>query len=380
MSMDDGNGTRRPEPLVGTAKRTGRKGRARAEQAAPPRRRRSRASHNPVVLVLNLMLSAAVIVVLGSAAAIYLGREAFYDTGPHGEDRVVLIPRGSGVDDIAISLQDNGVIGNGWLFRAAAFITDDAPRFKAGEYLIPAGASMADVMRILVEGRSILHPITIPEGLTSAQVVAVLKESPVLSGPIDAIPPEGSLLPETYRVERGTSRQAIIDRMQAEQRELLEEVWANRDPDLPVDDPLELVTLASIVEKETGQREERDRVAAVFVNRLQRGMKLQSDPTILYGLYGGEAWSQERTIYRSDIERATPYNTYVIPALPPGPIANPGRAALEAAARPAETDELFFVADGTGGHAFAETYAEHQQNVARWREIERGRSEAPRSN
>jgi UPF0755 protein len=216
----------------------------------------------------------------------------------------------------------------------------------------------------------VLHQVTIPEGLTSEQAVARLLENDVLSGSVREIPKEGSLLPETYRFPRGFTREQMLQRMTADQRRAVADIWAKRALNLPLRTPEELVVLASIVEKETGKASERARVAAVFVNRLSRRMKLQSDPTIIYGLVGGKG-SLGRPILRSDIDRPTAYNTYVIDGLPPGPIANPGRAALEATANPLQTKELYFVADGTGGHVFAETLEEHNRNVARWREIER---------
>jgi UPF0755 protein len=214
------------------------------------------------------------------------------------------------------------------------------------------------------------HQLTLAEGLTSDQIVARLLENDVLSGNIKEIPREGSLLPESYRFTRGTTREQMIQRMQQAQRRAVQEIWDRRMPDLLVKTPEQLVVLASIIEKETGKPDERTRVASVFHNRLKSNMKLQSDPTIIYGLVGGKG-SLGRPIMRSEIEQPTPYNTYVITGLPPGPIANPGRASLEAAANPARTKELYFVADGTGGHAFAENYEQHQKNVARLRVIEK---------
>ncbi len=209
-----------------------------------------------------------------------------------------------------------------------------------------------------------------PKGLTSEQIVARLLESKSLTGQIKEIPREGSLLPETYKYTRGATRAQIIERMQHDQKTLLAEVWEHRSPDLPLKTPEELVTLASIVEKETGRPDERSRVAAVFVNRLKNKMRLQSDPTIIYGLTGGKG-ALGRPILKSEIEQPTPYNTYVINGLPPGPIANPGKASLEATANPARTKDLYFVADGTGHHVFSETYDQHQKNVAKLRAFER---------
>jgi UPF0755 protein len=223
----------------------------------------------------------------------------------------------------------------------------------------------------LSEGKVVQHAITIPEGLTSEQIVQRLLDMDFLAGNIKSIPREGSLLPETYRFPRSTPREQVLQRMQREQRDLVQKAWAGRAPDLPLKSAEDLVTLASIVEKETGRPEERSRVASVFVNRLKQRMRLQSDPTIIYGLVGGKG-SLGRPISRSDITQPTPYNTYTIDGLPPGPIANPGRASLEAAANPARTKDLYFVADGTGGHAFSETLDQHQKNVARLRAIEQG--------
>ena len=249
-----------------------------------------------------------------------------------------------------------------------------ARELKAGEYLFTKRASVRDVVETIVEGKVVQHQLTIPEGLTSEQIVARLLESDILSGNIRDVPREGSLLPDSYHFNRGFTREQMIQRMRQAQDRLVREVWERRNPDLPVKTPEQLVILASIIEKETGKPEERTRVAAVFANRLKQKMKLQSDPTIVYGLVFGKG-SLGHPISKSDITQPTPYNTYVIDGLPPGPIANPGRASIEAAANPARTKELFFVADGTGGHAFAETYDQHQKNVARLRVIEQEQRE-----
>jgi UPF0755 protein len=236
---------------------------------------------------------------------------------------------------------------------------------------------MHQIMDILQSGKSILHSLTIPEGLTVAQAFKRIADDDVLVGDMPTeMPPEGSLAADTQRFTRGTTRHQVIDRMMAEQKKLVQSIWEKRAADLPLKDVNDLVTLASIVEKETGVPEERPRVAAVFINRLKHHMRLQSDPTIIYGLFGGEGRPAGRPIFQSDKEKATPYNTYIIDGLPPGQIANPGRAALEAVANPAKTDDLYFVADGTGGHAFAATLAEHNQNVTRWRKLEKERKES----
>src|SRR4029079_13502835 len=238
-----------------------------------------------------------------------------------------------------------------------------------GEYLFPKGASVKDVVETIVEGKVVQHQLTIPEGLTSEQIVARLLESDILAGNVKDVPREGSLLPDSYHFNRGFTREQMIQRMRQAQDRLVREVWERRNPDLPLKTPEQLVILASIIEKETGKTEERTRVAAVLTNRLKQKMKLQSDPTIIYGLVFGKG-TLGHPLTKSEIAQPTPYNTYIIDGLPPGPIANPGRGAIEAAANPARTKELFFVADGTGGHAFAETYEQHQKNVARLRVIE----------
>src|ERR1700749_4032553 len=222
----------------------------------------------------------------------------------------------------------------------------------------------------MVEGKVVQHSVTIPEGLTSEQIVARLTDSDIFSGSVRELPRKGTLLPETYKFPRGTPREQVIARMQQAQKRVLAEIWERRNPDIPIRSPEQLITLASIIEKETGRADERSRVAAVFTNRLRQRIKLQSDPTIIYGLVGGKG-TLGRPIKRSEIQQPSPYNTYVIEGLPPGPIANPGRASLEAAANPARTRDLFFVADGTGGHSFSETYDQHQKNVAKLRAMEK---------
>ena len=271
--------------------------------------------------------------------------------------------------DIADILSREGVIDQPWLFIGGVLVLKAREDLKAGEYEFRAHSSLRDVVATMVEGKVVAHQVSIPEGLTSEQIAARLLQDDVLAGDIKDIPREGSLLPDTYNFSRGVTREQMVQRMQQAEQRLLREIWDHRAPDLPLKTPEQLLVLASLVEKETGKPEERTRVAAVFVNRLKQKIKLQSDPTIIYGLVGGKG-TLGRPILKSEIERPTPYNTYIIDGLPPGPIANPGRASLEAAANPARTRELYFVADGTGGHAFAETYEQHQKNVARLRSIE----------
>ena len=331
--------------------------------------RRSKSARHPFVIVGNAIISLFVLVVIVAVVALVIGKQRFDAPGPLSEDRTVNIPRGSGIRDISDVLMREGVIDQPWVFLGGVLALKAREDLKAGEYQFKAHASLRDVVATIVEGRVVAHQFTIPEGLTSEQIVARLLEDDVLTGNIKEIPREGSLLPDTYNFSRGVTREQMIQRMQQAQQRMLKEIWDRRSPDLPVKTPDQLVILASIVEKETGKPEERTRVAAVFVNRLKQKMRLQSDPTIIYGLVGGKG-TLGRPIMRSEIDQPTPYNTYQIDGLPPGPIANPGRASLEAAANPARTRELYFVADGTGGHAFAETYEQHQRNVARLRTIE----------
>ena len=339
------------------------------ERVPLPNRRSQRVRH-PLVIAGNAVFTVLVLISVVIGGALYVGRQRFETPGPLAADKVVNIPRGLGIRDIADLLQREGVIDQPWVFIGGVMVLKARGDLKHGEYQFTKGASLADVVTTIVDNKVVQHSLTIPEGLTSEQIVAKLLETDALSGQIKEIPREGTLLPETYKFTRGMTREQIIQRMQQAHRRLLQEVWEHRMPDLPIKTPEQLVTLASIVEKETGRPDERSRVASVFVNRLKSRMRLQSDPTIIYGLTGGKG-SLGRPIMKSEIEQPTPYNTYAIDGLPPGPIANPGRASLEAAANPARTKDLYFVADGTGGHVFSETYEQHQKNVARLRAIEK---------
>lgn len=323
-----------------------------------------------------ITLSVVALVTVGGLALL-LGH--FYERpGPLGEPRMVVIEKGAGRIEIAEQLERDGIISSRWAFVANHLLRNvmsggKPVEMKAGEYEIKAAASMRDVLELLGEGKSILYKVTLPEGLTSQQIVERLLAEPNLSGEITQIPPEGSLLPDTYRVSKGMSRQELLDRMQAESAEFLAQAWEKRAPDLPVATPREALILASIVEKETGRADERQRVAAVFVNRLKKKMRLQSDPTIIYGIVGGRG-SLGRSITRTDIDTKTDYNTYRINGLPPGPICNPGRETIEATLNPVTTNDLYFVADGTGGHAFSETLAAHNAAVQTWRKIEKNQA------
>ena len=334
--------------------------------------RPSRRARNPLVIVGNAIFTLLLLVLIVGGAAAVIGKTRFEAPGPLAEDKMVVIPPRSGMMDIADLLKREGVIDEHRLIFVGGVLALKArSELKAGEYLFPKNASVRDVVETIVDGKVVQHQLTVPEGLTSEQIIARLLESDILSGNIKEVPREGSLLPDGYHFNRSFTREQLLQRMRQAQDRLVREVWERRNPDLPLKTPDQLVILASIIEKETGKPEERTRVAAVFANRLKQKMKLQSDPTIVYGLVFGKG-SLGRPLSKADIAQPTPYNTYVIDGLPPGPIANPGRASIEAAANPARTKELFFVADGTGGHAFAETYDQHLKNVARLRAIEHG--------
>ena len=269
-----------------------------------------------------------------------------------------------------ISSSARASIDSAFWFNILTVLDGNRGALKRGEYAFKAGMSMNDIENELIAHRVVRYKLTIPEGLTSEQVVDRLREDTVLTGEVREPPREGSLMPDTYYFERGDTRQSILSRMAKIQTKTIDEIWKTRSPDLPIKSPWEMVTLASIVEKETGKTEERPRVAGVFINRLEKHMRLGSDPTIVYGLVLGKG-TLGRSITKADLNQPTPYNTYIIDGLPPGPICNPGKAALEAVAKPARSKDLYFVADGTGGHAFAETLDQHQKNVAHWRQIEK---------
>ena len=290
--------------------------------------------------------------------------------GPAGGPTTALLRKGSGLTDIGAELERVGTVRSGALFAAAAQVTGAARELKAGEYEFAARVPLSEVLRKIRSGEVVRHQVTIPEGLTSRQIMAILTKSDVLTGSAP-VPAEGAILPETYDVTRGEERSAVVQRMMKAQDDLLKTLWSRRQASLPLETPEQAVTLASIVEKETGVPSERPRVAAVYVNRLRRGMRLEADPTVVYGISGGEPMG--RGLRESELLTPGPYNTYLNTGLPPTPIGNPGRAALAAVLDPPATEEIFFVADGTGGHQFAATYEAHLKNVGRWREIERMR-------
>ena len=344
--------------------------------------RRSRPIREPRKLngffrFINATLTFAFLVLVLAGLLALVVRTRFDEPGPLTTTTAVVIPKGEGIIEIASRLERDGIIADRRIFAAQYYaarlyggLSGDKSSIKAGEYEIKKLASVRQVLDTLVEGRSILQKITIPEGLTSQQIVERLRADPHLSGEIAQVPPEGTLLPDTYRYSRGLSRQEILERMQAEHQKVVAQAWERRQKDLPYQSREQALVMASIVEKETGRADERDRVAAVFVNRLRKGMRLQSDPTIIYGIAGGQG-PLGRAITRTDIDGKTPYNTYQIDGLPPGPICNPGRAAIEATLNPAKTNDLYFVADGTGGHTFTATLKDHNAAVQVWRRFER---------
>ena len=327
---------------------------------------------------LNAVLTLVLLLMVAAGGAAYVFNSQIGAPGPLDRNKVVVIPKGEGTQEIAARLERDGIITDRRLFvagymwaRFAAWMDGDKTvQLKAGDFEIRQNASIKQVVDVLSEGRTVTYKVTVPEGLTSHQIVERLKADPGLSGDITAVPAEGTLLPETFVVARGYDRQTILDNMAAQSKQLVDRLWSQRKKDLPIKTWEEAVILASIVEKETGRNDERQRVAAVFHNRLRQNMRLQSDPTILYGMQGGKvAWG--RPILRSEIEQKTSHNTYQINGLPPTAICNPGRRAIEAVLNPAETKELYFVADGAGGHVFSETLKDHNTHVSKWRATER---------
>jgi UPF0755 protein len=320
------------------------------------------------------VFSILIVIGIGVLVAIGFAKFEFSKSGPSREDVVIVLPKGAGLKDTSRLLALHGAIANEFgqefLFRLGARYRREDRSIRYGEYLIPAGASMEEILALLVSGDAIQYKVTVAEGLTSFQIVEILRANDILTGEITEVPPEGSLAPNTYFIQRSQSRGDVLARMTEGQAAILAEAWEKRADGLPLASPEEVLVLASIVEKETGVAGERPRVASVFVNRLKQGIRLQSDPTVIYGITMGET-KLDRGLRRSELDRATPYNTYQIDGLPPTPIATPGRDAIMAVVNPEETEFLFFVADGTGGHVFASTLKEHNRNVAAWRKIEK---------
>jgi UPF0755 protein len=329
-------------------------------------------------LLLGFLKAVVLLAALGAAltwCAFWLEARNFIALGPAQSETVVLIKSGTGVSGIARQLASSGAISEAILFELGVRRRGEGGALKAGEYAFPAHASMASILDMLVKGKVIIHRLTIAEGLTSAMAVALIAKDDVLTGETPPEPREGSLLPETYLFERGTTRAELLARMQKAQSAVLDRLWATREAGSPLQTREQAIILASIVEKETAIPSERGHIARVFLNRLQMGIRLESDPTIIYGLTKGVPLGHG--LRQSELATPNPYSTYQIDGLPPGPICNPGRDAIAAVLNPPVSDDLYFVADGNGGHVFAATLAEHNRNVARWRQIERERGAAP---
>ncbi|MBO1075728.1 endolytic transglycosylase MltG [Roseomonas marmotae] len=320
--------------------------------------------------VLKALLVLVLLAGVGLAGGAWWAREQWRSPGPLPQPTAIVVPRGSS-QAIGEVLLEQSAIRDPRIFTLAARLTRSEGPLRAGEYLFPAHASLAQVLDVLRNARPVQRRLTLPEGLTARQIAALIEAAPGLTGETPAFD-EGALLPETYSYEYGDARAVLIRRATQAMTATLERLWKGRSEGLPLETPREALVLASIVERETGMPEERPRVAAVFINRLRRGMPLQSDPTVAYAAADG--MPLDRPLTRADLDRDHPFNTYRIRGLPPGPIASPGEKSLEAVLHPAETDELYFVADGTGGHAFARTLDEHNRNVARWRQLERQRA------
>ncbi len=339
------------------------------------RKTRRNRRRNGFVEIANAVLGLLVIGIVLAVGVLFWGGQQFYARGPATADTTFVVERNSGATVIGQRLEDQGLISNRFVFYAGSYALKKQREIKAGEFHIPAGASMADILKEFTEGKPIQHAVTVPEGYTAFQAMERLKAEAVLVGDIASLPEEGTILPQTYHFDRGATRASVLERMQADMKAAVADVWKNCDPEVCgpeqiVKTPEQLVILASVVEKETGIASERPQVAAVFLNRLKRGMRLQSDPTIIYGITKGVS-VLGRDLKKSEIEAKNDYNTYQMEGLPKGPIANPGLDALKAVAHPAKTNDLYFVAAGADpskGHLFAPTYKQHQQNVAKYRQ------------
>jgi UPF0755 protein len=319
----------------------------------------------------TLIALGAVVVVAGATSAALWAR--YVAPGPSAAPITLVIERGATLNRISRLLADGGVVSSVFVFRFGTRIEGVHGRLKAGEYSFPPGMTPREVAALMASGRTVIRRLTVPEGLTTTQVVSLVQSADGLEGEVGAAPAEGELLPQTYFYSWGDARKAMIERQKKAMGETLAELWAARTPDLPLRNVGEALTLASIVEKETSKPEERPRVAAVFLNRLRKNMKLQADPTVIYGLSNGKG-ALDRQLSRADLEAKHRWNTYVIDGLPATPIANPGRASLLAVLNPIKSEELYFVADGTGGHLFAKTLDDHNKNVAKLRDLERERT------
>lgn len=331
------------------------------------------------------MFMLAFLAAAGAAAGWVWYNNELTAPGPLTEETVIEVASGESLASVAARLEADGVIKDARLMRLKSRIDGTELDIKTGEYIIDEGASVEQVLSILIEGRSLLHKITLPEGRTTAQLLRIIEKDKLLEGDMpEVLPEEGEMLPDTYMFHRGMTRAQLIEKTKKAQADLLAELWPTRQEGLPIETPYEAVILASVVEKETGRADERPEIAALFTTRLKRGMRLQSDPTIIYGISKGEPLynkaGQRRTLYRSEIDRHTEWNTYQVDRLPKTPICNPGADAIRAVLDPPETEYVFFVADGKGGHLFAKTNAEHERNVAAYRAYERQEIARERAN
>ncbi len=317
-----------------------------------------------IYLFTALVLLAAI----GIAGLAAYGWQEFTKPGPLEEEVIYLVPKGTGLRPLAKDLKENNIINNELAFVFGVKLEEQGRLLRAGEYEVPASISGRDLMELFVSGKVLARRVTIPEGLQSREIREIILQAEGLTGEITVPMPEGAFLPETYHFHLGDSRDELVTRMAEDMQDLLKELWAAQKPPQEIKSLEELVILASIVEEETGLASERPHVAGVFINRLRKGMKLQSDPTVVYGLTEGKK-EFGRLLSRKDLASKTDYNTYHISGLPKGPITNPGVDSIVAVLNPLKTKDLFFVADGTGGHAFAETLDEHNKNVRNWRKL-----------
>ncbi len=339
-------------------------------EPAPPVSSPSPKTPRPLRGLLWLGVLLLLLLIAAGGAGLY-GWQRYTSPGPLVADKALVIPRGSGVAAISRQMAEAGITRHPLELAIAMRLRRDGASLRAGEYAFPAGISLKGAIELILSGKTVVRRFTVPEGLTSWQIVELLKADAALAGDVASVPAEGSLLPETYHYSYGDARAELLARMQTDMAKTLERLWADRAPDLPIASKEQAVILASVVEKETGVAAERPRVAGVFLNRLRLGMKLQSDPTIIYALSQGKG-SIDRALTRADWKLDSPYNTYLVDGLPAGAIANPGLLSLQAVLKPEANRYLYFVADGTGGHAFAETLDQHNRNVARWRKVRDG--------